>query len=43
VVCIGKSWSVQEEKDQEINPESSSVVNDNESEQKNPVGSEQFN
>jgi len=42
MVSISDSWCIQEKKDQTINPVSSSVLSSNESQQENPIGSEEL-
>ena len=42
MISICESWDVKEAENEEINPEPSSVLNDNESKQENPVGRKEF-
>ena len=42
MISISKSWDVKEAENQEVNPEPSSVVYDNERKQENPVGGKEL-
>ena len=42
MISICKSWDVKEAENKEVNPEPSSVVNNNESKQENPVRSKEL-